>query len=73
MLRSVIGSLKDHAPSLNNYQADILVSDYRRHTTYRPLLSRTTCGSLEDRKEHFAKRRKLNKFLNSTELVKEDN
>lgn len=67
MIRAMIGNLVSHVPVSKNCQADIILSDYRRHTEYRPLLTRTTCSSLEDRKEYFAKRRKLDKCLNSEE------
>lgn len=65
MLRSMIDSLVSEVPVSISHQSDILVSDYRRHTEYRQLLTRTTCSSLEDRKEYFAKRRKLDKYLNT--------
>lgn len=66
MLRAMIDNLTSHVHVSDDYQADLLLSDYHRHTEYRPLLSRTTCSSLEDRKEYFAKRRKLDSYLTST-------
>ena len=63
MVKAIIDDLSTHVQASHHYQADILLSDYRRHTEYRPLLSRTTCSSLEDRKEYFAKRRKLDTYL----------
>ena len=65
MLHSMIDSLTSVVPVSICHQSDLLVSDYRRHTEYRSLLTRTTCSSLEDRKEYFAKRRKLDKYLNT--------
>ena len=65
MLHSMIDSLTSVVPVSICHQSDLLVSDYRRHTEYRSLLTRTTCNSLEDRKEYFAKRRKLDKYLNT--------
>lgn len=74
MLRSMIDSLVSEAQTdiQVEHQADLLVSDYRRHTTHRPLMQRTTCSSLEDRKEYFAKRRKLDKCLSDKLDAAED-
>lgn len=69
MLKAMMDSVC-HSTGLElDHQADFILSDYRRHTEYRPLMGRTTCSSLEDRKEYYAKRRKVDKCL--TDLKKE--
>lgn len=65
MLHSMIDSLTSVVPVSICHQSDMLLPGYRRSAEYRPLLSRTTCSSLEDRKEYYAKRRKLDKYLNT--------
>lgn len=66
MLRSMIGSYSSVTGLSVDHQSDMILSDYRRHTTHRPLLGRTTCSSLEDRKEYFAKRRRLDQYLGNS-------
>jgi len=68
MLTSMMESLQEVVPSITlANQADTLLPDYRPHTKHRSLLERIKCNSLEDRKEHFAKRRKLDGILACTE------
>lgn len=63
MLKCMIDSICDSTDLNVDHQADFILSDYRRHIAYRPLMGRTTCSSLKDRKEYFAKRRKVDKCL----------
>ena len=63
MVKAVIDDLSTRVQASHHYQADILLSDYRRHTEYRSLLYGTICSSLKDRKGCLAKRRKLGTYL----------